>query len=475
MIAFDMQFKLKFLMCILIALIYQIVIADTIFLNNGGKINCQKIEEKESNYICYYEKSQIIVSKAAVKEIISNDNSKLYKNPETSIKSNNTSYIESQEKKSVNESAGSLQGDALIKEIEIKKLESNYNLKKTSDAKLKLINGYIEAVNELFDNKNFKKALEYLLKLEQLKPNDESINTRIAFCYYKISDFFMAIYYAQKTKKINDKYADAYFLLGDIYYLQGNLNDALYEWQEGLKLQSNIFYEEKLKKLKEEMKISQDFYKTNSSHFKIEFDGEALNPSITNNIINELEEIYKELTTTLNYYPKEPIAVIFYTNKDYKIIRKGPDWSSGVYDGKIRIPAKGINFNEYLIPLLKHEFTHAIVSQKTNNNAPAWLQEGLAEYFEGEKLNESKDFLKLPKIEYLTGSFSSLDSQQARLAYGKSLSFINFLIEQYGIWKILMFLDKLSDENNVPKAFFYTYSEELEKIEKAWENNLIKR
>jgi len=439
--------------------------ADIIILNKGGKLNCQKIKANADSFICIYGESQITINKEAIKEIQSNVDANLYKNQSSISNHIDKAYIESKKND---------QEDSLIEEIEIKKLESSYNLERTDEAKSKLIKAYIKRVDELFEGKNFKKALDYLLKLDQMKPNDESVNLRIAFCQYKLSDFFMATYYAQRSKKINNKYADAYFLLGDIYYLQGNLNDAAYEWQEGLKLENEAIYEEKLRKLKEEIKISEDFLKANTYHFKIEFDGEALNPSLTNEIINALEDIYKELSLTLNYYPREATEVIFYTGKDYKIVRGGADWSAGFYDGKIRIPAKGINFNEYLIPLLKHELTHALISQKTNNNAPGWLQEGLASYFEGEKIQNDKILLELPSLKYLRGSFGSLSAAEAKLVYAKSLSFVNFLIEQYGMWKILMFLDNLAEESNVEKAFLAAYSEDLLKIEQEWKNKIGK-
>lgn len=470
MVAFAMRLKKSLLIVILFLFVLVCFIrADIIILNKGGKLNCQKVQAKEDTFICIYGESQITINKDAVKEIHSDGDVSLYKNQSAISNSDNKAYIETKRKDiSTDESASSIQEDSLIKEIEIKKLESNYNLERTNEAKSKLIKAYIERVNELFEGKNFKRALDYLLKLDQIKPNDESINLRIAFCQYKLSDFFTATYYAQRSKKINSNYADAYFLLGEIYYLQGNLNDAAYEWQEGLKLENEPVYAEKLKKLKEEMKISEDFLKTNTHHFKIEFDGEGLNPSLTNEIINVLEDIYKELSLTLNYYPKEPTEVIFYTSKDYKIVRGGPDWSAGFYDGKIRIPAKGINFNEYLIPLLRHELTHALLSQKTNNNAPGWLQEGLANYFEGEKIQNDKVLLELPSIKNLSGSFSSFSAEEAKLVYAKSLSFVNFLIEQYGMWKILMLLDNLSEEPDIEKAFFSAYSEDLLKVEEEW-------
>lgn len=152
-------------------------------------------------------------------------------------------------------------------------------------------------------------------------------------------------------------------------------NDAMYQRKQGLALKNNLDCEQKLAKLCQELKISSDYLKTSTQHFKINLDGDTLQESVINAILNALEERYKGLTTTLNYYPSEPIAVIFYANQDFKDFVNAPAWSGGFYDGKIRIPGKNIKISSTASAVLKHKLTHALLLKKTNYNAPALVHE----------------------------------------------------------------------------------------------------
>ena len=50
---------------------------------------------------------------------------------------------------------------------------------------------------------------------------------------------------------------------------------------------------------------------------------------------------------------------------------------------QILIPLKsGYKSEEYVKGLLAHEFTHTMINLKTNNRAPLWVHEGLAQYQE---------------------------------------------------------------------------------------------
>ena len=437
--------------------------SDTIYLNNGGKIKCQEVIKNEEGAICKFGGSQLIVQKENIKEIVHEQTDELpQKTPSKNQETSSHKPPEAQSKTSPPAS----------NEKQIQQLENNYAQNKTDDSKELLLSAYQNEVNSFLIANNYKKSLEYALKIEKLDPADAETKLKIAICYYRLSDFFMAEYKARDAKKLNEKMAEPYFLLGDIYYQKNDLKNALNEWEAGLKIKMNPEYDAKLKELTKELKLSNDQEKTHTSHFKMNFDGNVLNNSATDPIVNVLEDYYKELSQTMNYYSSEPVTVIFYSNKDFKDLLNGPEWGAGVYDGKIRIPGKTLNIDTRLSSTLKHELTHAIITKKTNGNAPGWLQEGLASYFDGEKVAHPHFFSKLPDIAAFPDSFSSFDSATAGLLYEKSLSFINFLQEQYGTWKIPELLDALGDGKKIDDAIHSVYHQDLIELEQQWKTHL---
>ena len=63
----------------------------------------------------------------------------------------------------------------------------------------------------------------------------------------------------------------------------------------------------------------------------------------------------------------------------------GAGVAGGLYDGRIRVPAAGAAQSPQLFErVLAHELTHAMIANLAPRGIPAWLHEGLAQYFEGD-------------------------------------------------------------------------------------------
>ncbi len=429
----------------------------TIILKSGGKIDCSEIIHQDKSITCIINNNKIIIYTNLIQEITYSKNSPTNKNI--------TTYNKPPYK---NESTLNTDNDP-----EIKKLEIQYWQDKNSTNQTKLINAYIDKANDSYLNNNYEKSLYYLLKLEELIPFDSLTKLKIAYCYYRISNLYMSQYYAQESKKLNKTVPETYFLLADVYYDQNNLFDAKNELEVGLKLKNDPLYQDKLSKILKEIELSKEQYKSSTNQFKIEFDKDSIEQNDINPILNLLEEYYKELTTSFNYYPSEPITVIIYSENDFKEFTKAPDWSAGLYDGKIRLPGKNIKLNEKAAEILKHELVHALITKKTNSNAPPWLQEGLALFYENAKIDINIKIVELPPLNSFPQSFGNFNNKDSQLFYAKSFSFVEYLINQYGSWKIILFLEELSKGKNTEEAFQSTYLLNLNDMEQQWRNYII--
>src|SRR5438874_629409 len=117
--------------------------------------------------------------------------------------------------------------------------------------------------------------------------------------------------------------------------------------------------------------------------FSILFEG-PVNHKLAARATTVLGAAFWRIGRTLGAYPSDSISVILYTDKQFRDVTGAPEWSGGGFDGQIRMPVGGAaqNLTEF-DRVLTHELTHAMLKSLAPRNMPAWLNEGLAMYFDG--------------------------------------------------------------------------------------------
>jgi len=79
----------------------------------------------------------------------------------------------------------------------------------------------------------------------------------------------------------------------------------------------------------------------------------------------------------------QPVTVNILWWAEFRSTFTGSDHILGFYDGKITLPLAGVaRLNPDIVAIMSHELAHAVLAQATNDHAPAWLQEGLAQRIE---------------------------------------------------------------------------------------------
>jgi len=174
--------------------------------------------------------------------------------------------------------------------------------------------------------------------------------------------------------------ADAFSLMGVIHYEDGRLEEALYYLEQSLTLnprQPRV--SELVGKIGRDIEVEAGFAEDSTSHFVFRYEGGEA-PEVRDLVIEVCEDAYIEVGRMLGYYPDNPITVILYTDKQFQDVTGTAAWANGIFDGKIRIPAKGIKQRDLLVDrVVFHEYTHAVVHYLGQGRAPVWLQEGLAQ------------------------------------------------------------------------------------------------
>src|SRR5207302_173879 len=163
------------------------------------------------------------------------------------------------------------------------------------------------------------------------------------------------------------------------------------------------------------------------------------------------------------------ILVILYPAGRFQEVTGTHDWVSGLFDGKIRLPAGALALPPpALACVLAHEGTHAIVHQIARGRAPRWLQEGLAQHFEGVV---DEDLLALPQGLTLGGVealLTSGDVAKARTGYRTALWLVRDLLERGGMPTITELLTRLGSGEPVTTAVGRVDGLPLPPLEAAW-------
>ena len=316
--------------------------------------------------------------------------------------------------------------------------------------------------------------------------------------YDKVSRLIAARKEAEAVKTLNEMVKIApndlrvYDLLGSLYYKQDQLPEAIFAWKKILEKEpDNARIKSLLEKAQQEQKTHTTFTHESTRHFTIKFEG-AENRGLYKFVLDTLEEAYGEVGRALLFYPTEEIIVFLYTGQQFFDVTRAPAWSGGVFDGKIRIPAKG--FETQLAPLRKtlfHEYVHAVIHQMTdqgvskngekmNASVPVWLHEGVAQYFEPSR-NKNEESLLLKALvkqkgkegviplSQLQGSFMGInDPIVVQVAYSESLSAIQFLVGRFGLWRLKMLIEDLAVKKNIDEAMRSALLTSYGEFESRW-------
>ena len=278
--------------------------------------------------------------------------------------------------------------------------------------------------------------------------------------------------------------AEPLLYLGKISYDTGDLPAALASWRRGLELEpASAPLKELIAKAERELPVESKMDKGYSSMFDVSFDAE-LPPGLAAEVLDALESAYNSVGADLGLFPATRIPVLLYTKTDYSSVTAGPDWSGGLYDGKIRLPVGGVTkITPQLRGILFHEFTHVLIAELTRGNIPTWLNEGLAQIEEHKESSAQHAMLlagaakegQLLPLATLSGSFIAMDRAQAGLAYQQSYSIANFMVTRYGWYAVQGILKNLGERASLEVAVskaLSSWSLDLPGVMREWRESL---
>ncbi len=294
----------------------------------------------------------------------------------------------------------------------------------------------------------------------ELSKHDRRAFVGLGLSYYKLGDYRSSASFLEKA--IGERNVDEFQVrkfLAFTYYRLDDLDMSLKNARAALSINDDAELRELRDKLSREKPAQESFINEETLHFKVLFDGYE-HGSVSRQVLQILEDAYSHVGGQMGHFPPEPVTVILYSGTQFYDVTLMPEWSGGIFDGKIRVPVKDIEGSdpEMLRKVLYHEYTHAFV-YSISPDCPTWLNEGLAMYFSGEHKETVGQIIPLKSLE---GRFPRT-SAESTTAYSVSYSAVAHLIERFGLHSIRQFLFALSDgegiEGAFKSAFFISYND----------------
>jgi tetratricopeptide (TPR) repeat protein len=268
------------------------------------------------------------------------------------------------------------------------------------------------------------------------RPNDEMLNFGAGVAAHLLGREDEAQLSLKRAIQLNPRLTDAEKLLGDIQYSIGNVDEAIASYERlAAQKPADAEIRQRLEAWQKELTIHSGLTQRNDGRFSIIFEG-TTDGALADRALAVLDAAYWRIGGAIGAYPSSSITVTLYTEQQFRDLTGAPEWSDGIFDGRIRMPVKGAGQN---LPefdrVLAHELTHAMVATLAPRGVPPWLHEGLAEYFEPQDISTAQRVLRAtgpvpPSV--LLDRFTRLGDRQAAAAYAESLLLADVLMRRAG-------------------------------------------
>jgi Flp pilus assembly protein TadD len=329
------------------------------------------------------------------------------------------------------------------------------------------------AIRELVAN-HPRSAMNRLSRALELGQRTDLVQTR-GLAYFQAGELDRARADLEQAVKAGSKDPSTWLALGEVYLQQDDRPHALDALQRARELGAKSpELDGLLSRLGREVDAEWDFSAIESAHFRVTF-SEGENRVAAQLVLDGLEDARNQVGAKFGYLPDHIIEAVLYGAQDFHAITQTPVWAGAAYDGRIKVPVRGLESDDPVLRrLLRHEYMHSLVADLSHNRCPVWLNEGLAVWAEEEQDGERRAWAEdtvrgasLFHLRDLTGPLTHLPPARAQVAYAQSYLAVRELVDRYGARKLQQFVTDLSRQP-LAAAFAATYSTDLADFEDHW-------
>lgn len=318
-------------------------------------------------------------------------------------------------------------------------------------------------------------ALSVLAQAKPFDPDPRELARTSAIAYLGLREPRQAEQWAQAALAFGPD-ADMYNVLGQVHYLRQELALAIEAWQNSLAIRENPAVRAALERALRETRVEGDLDEKRLAHFIVKYEGETMEDT-GRLVLDSLERSYVAIKSMLGFEPAERVVVILLTRQDYAALG-GPYWSSGVFDGKVRVPVRGLTqLDRHVEATLRHELTHAFIHARAGEGCPRWLQEGMAEYSEGTRASQFGRQLaeKLEEDESLVFCLATNNYCDPSYFYPAATSVVEYLLANRGMGGIRDLLEELGRGSDVDRALGRLTGRNQMELLRDWKHWAVRR
>ena len=283
-----------------------------------------------------------------------------------------------------------------------------------------------------------------------------------------------AFSFAKEAIREEPEHVEAYLLLGELYYLQQELEKAKESWERALKLApSRQDIQDRLGKLGREVSLEKSLSRSDTAPFVVRFAEGQMDLDVSA-LRQFLRDAYREVGQQFQFFPDHPITVILYPTSSFEQVKGLSHPVAGMYDGKIRLPMQsGSKTDESLERILWHEYTHAIVHDLTKGRCPIWFNEGIATLQETrvrpiDPRAIRETLQKRPLIPWEKLWQEDYSQGELEFRYVQGYLVAQYLIQRWGWLEMVGLLKRLGQGYPMADALRAEYREDPGILEKEW-------
>ena len=241
-----------------------------------------------------------------------------------------------------------------------------------------------------------------------------------------------------------------------------------------------------------------EFSRRDSFHFNLYQDVEIDESSgvygsrkVVQDLLSELAAAFDRLDALLSLRPERKIDVYVWDpalfDRQYAGLFRFP--AAGFYGGAIHIRGR-VRVTPPLVRVLHHELVHAAFDAEAPRvSLPAWMNEGIAEWFEARALGkrglnarEGSTLLRLAQQGQLYAladlaepSFGGFGPNAAAVAYLESYAFIDHLVRTHGEDDLARFWSAVVRSRSLDRGARRAYRKDLAELEAEFRRSLERR
>ncbi len=194
-------------------------------------------------------------------------------------------------------------------------------------------------------------------------------------------------------------------------------------------------------------------------------------------ISDTLESLHRRFHSLFGEIPAQEVTVRLLDDESFYRTTGAPRWTNALfYRGEILLPiaTKGKVDHEDLLRAVRHEYAHALVNALTGSRCPGWIDEGLAQWAEGETnpalYPALASWLKRREpvpFSLLQGGFTRLETTMVPAAYAQSLFTVNLMLDSFGVAKFKSYFETLRQGVERSEAFSKSFGHQEAKFEQG--------